>query len=37
VSSKLRRRGYLVLCAVVLLCWIWFGHFEAVEAPYVKF
>ena len=32
-----RRRSYLLFCAVILLLWIWFGNFEATEAPYVRF
>ena len=31
------RLRYVVVCAIVLLLWIWFGHFEAIEAPYVGF
>jgi hypothetical protein len=32
-----RRRWYILTCAIVLALWIWFGHFEAIEAPYVQF
>lgn len=32
-----RRRRYLLICAIVLLLWLWFGSFDAIEAPYVGF
>ena len=32
-----RRTVYLAVCTVVLILWIWFGRFEAVEVPYVGF
>ena len=35
--GRLRRTFYLVACAVILILWIWFGRFEAIEAPYVQF
>jgi hypothetical protein len=37
MTPQLRRRLYLVACAVVLVLWVVFGHFEATEAPYVRF
>lgn len=37
MTTLFRRRLYLITCAIVLLLWIWFGHFEAIEAPYVRF
>jgi hypothetical protein len=33
----IRRHWYILICAIVLLLWIWFGHFDAIEAPYVRF
>jgi hypothetical protein len=32
-----RRLLYLMICAATLVLWIWFGYFEAIEAPYVGF
>jgi hypothetical protein len=32
-----RRRWYILTCVILLMLWIWLGHFEAVEAPYVQF
>lgn len=32
-----RRLFYILACAAVLILWIWLGHFEAIEAPYVRF
>lgn len=32
-----RRLCYTLTCAIVLVLWIYFGHFEAIEAPYVRF
>ena len=34
---RLRRIGYLTVCAVVAILWIRFGVFEAIEVPYVGF
>ena len=34
---RLRRTLYLVTCIVVLILWILFGRFEALEVPYVRF
>lgn len=32
-----RRAIYLAVCVIVVLAWIRFGRFEAIEAPYVGF
>ena len=37
MSRRLRRTLYLAVCAVILILWIWFGRFEAIEVPYVQF
>ena len=38
MTPRLRRRAvYLAVCAIILLLWIRFGQFEAMEAPYVGF
>jgi hypothetical protein len=37
MSIDLRRLAYIAVCAIVLLLWIWFGHFDSIEAPYVGF
>ena len=31
------RARYTLICAIVLLLWLVFGTFDAVEAPYVGF
>jgi hypothetical protein len=36
--TPLTRRGrYILICGTVLLFWIRFGIFDAIEAPYVGF
>ena len=36
--TPLTRRGrYMLICGIVLLLWIRFGIFDAIEAPYVGF
>lgn len=37
MTPSTHRRRYILICAIVLLLWIWFGVFEAIEAPYVGF
>ncbi len=37
MTPSTRRRRYILICGIVLLLWIWFGHFEAIEVPYVGF
>ena len=34
---RLRKLLYLAVCIFVLFVWIWFGRFEAIEAPYLQF
>ena len=34
---RLRRIWYLAFCCLVLILWIRFGTFEAIEVPYVGF
>lgn len=34
---RLRRTCYLAACGLVLIAWIRFGTFEAIEVPYVGF
>ena len=34
---RMRRTLYLVACTLILILWVWFGRFEAIEAPYVVF
>ena len=36
-SRRWRRLLYLAVCIFVLIIWICFGRFEAVEVPYVQF
>ena len=37
MKPLVRRWGYVLICTVVLMLWIWYGHFDAIEAPYVRF
>jgi hypothetical protein len=37
MTPQFRRSLYLVTCAVVLILWVVFGHFDGIEAPYVRF
>lgn len=37
MTTVTRRRLYLIACVVILVLWIAFGNFEAIEAPYVRF
>ena len=37
MSLRLRRTLYLVVCAIILILWVRFGRFEAIEVPYVGF
>ena len=38
MRPRLRRRiCYLAFCGLVAILWIYFGTFEAIEAPYVGF
>ena len=37
MTRRLRRIFYLAVCALVLIAWIRFGTFEAIEVPYVRF
>lgn len=32
-----RRLVYILTCTIILMFWISVGHFEAIEAPYVRF
>ena len=34
---RLRWLLYLAALVFVVLVWIWFGRFEAIEVPYVQF
>ena len=37
MPRRLRQTLYLATCAVILILWVWFGRFEAIEVPYVGF
>lgn len=37
MTPSARRLFYIVICIIVLVLWIRFGNFEAIEAPYVRF
>lgn len=37
MNTRTRRRFYMLACVIVLALWICCGHFEAIEAPYVRF
>ena len=37
MMARLRQTLYVATCAVILILWIWFGRFEAIEVPYVGF
>ncbi len=37
MTPRLQRILYLAVCLGILVLWIWYGQFEAVEAPYVRF
>ncbi len=37
MTPERRRLCYIVVCAIIVVLWIWLGNFEAIEAPYVRF